>query len=560
MATTGGQALVEQLRREGVEVVFGIPGVQLDWAVDALHGASDHIKYVVPRHEQTTSYMADGYARSTGKEGVCMVVPGPGMLNALAGLATSWACNSRVLFIAGQIPSDAIGKGHGMLHEIADQSGILRSLTKWHGIALSPTDIPALVHEAFVQLRSGRPRPVALEMPPDVLQATAEDISYFDAAPFAAGSIDTAKTRQAAALLADAKFPVIYAGGGVGAVGAGAALQALAEKLQAPVVMSEGARGALSNRHPLALFSLGGRAVLPHADVVLVAGSRFLDGHGDPFHTAPNAKLIYLNLDEGAFTAPRRSGLSIRGDVRVGLEDIASALGDMRSRTSRAGDVAKVRNWERIQTQAIQPQSDYLAALRENIADDETLISELTQVGYFANLAYEVFLPGTFLTPGFQGTLGYGFPTALGVSIGAPAKRTVSITGDGGFGWGLQDLATAAKYQLNLTVVVFVDDYFGNVRRIQRRVFGRETGDDLHNPDFALLARAFGIGFESVDSPKDLSAALAAAKSKKGPSLIAVRVGDMPSPWSLIHPFVPAPAPPPPNPLGEPLMEETICG
>ncbi len=560
MATTGGQALVEQLRREGVEVVFGIPGVQLDWAVDALHGASEHIKYVVPRHEQTTSYMADGYARSTGKEGVCMVVPGPGMLNALAGLATSWACNSRVLFIAGQIPSDAIGKGRGMLHEIADQSGILRSLTKWHGIALKPADIPALVHEAFVQLRSGRPRPVALEMPPDVLQATAENIAYFDAAPFVAGSVDATRTCQAAALLTDAKFPVIYAGGGVGAAAAGPALQALAEKLQAPVVMSEGARGSLSNRHPLALFTLGGRAVLPHADVVLVAGSRFLDGHGDPFYTAPNAKLIYLNLDEGAFTVPRKSGLSILGDVRAGLEDIAAALGEVRNRASRDGDVAKVRNWERIQTQTIQPQADYLAALRENIADDETLISELTQVGYFANLAYEVFLPGTFLTPGFQGTLGYGFPTSLGVSIGAPTKRTVSITGDGGFGWGLQDLATAAKYKLNLTIVVFVDGYFGNVRRIQRRVFGRETGDDLHNPDFALLACAFGIGFESVDSPKDLSTALAAAKSKTGPSLIEVRVGDMPSPWSLIHPFVPAPAPPPPNPLGEPLMQETICG
>ena len=333
----------------------------------------------------------------------------------------------------------------------------------------------------------------------------------------------------------------------------------LAEKLQAPVVMSEGARGSLSNRHPLALFTLGGRAVLPHADVVLVAGSRFLDGHGDPFYTAPSAKLIYLNLDDGAFTAPRKPGVSILGDVRVGLEAMAAALNGLPDKVSRAGDVAKVRNWERAQTQAIKPQAEYAAALRENIADDETLISELTQVGYFANIAYEAFLPGTFLTPGFQGTLGYGFPTALGVSVGAPHKRTVSITGDGGFGWGLQDLATVAKYKLNLTIVVFVDGYFGNVRRIQRRVFGRETGDDLQNPDFGLLARAFGIGFESVDSPDGLSAALAAAKLAKGPCLIEVRVREMPSPWALIHPFVPAPAPPPPNPLGEPIAEESIC-
>jgi acetolactate synthase-1/2/3 large subunit len=234
-------------------------------------------------------------------------------------------------------------------------------------------------------------------------------------------------------------------------------------------------------------------------------------------------------------------------------------LGNLGNRPSRAGDVAKVRDWERAQTQAIRPQADYVSALRQNIADDETLVSELTQVGYFSNIAYEAFVPGTYLTPGFQGTLGYGFPTALGVSIGAPDKRTVSITGDGGFGWGVQDLATAAKYKLNLTVIVFVDGYFGNVRRIQRRTFGREIGDDLHNPDFALLAQAFGIRFESVDSPGDLSAAMVKAKLTGGPSLIEVRVGEMPSPWALIHPFVPAPVPAPPNPLGEPATEETVC-
>ena len=211
--TTGGQALVEQLRREGVEIVFGIPGVQLDWAVDALCDASD-IRFIVPRHEQATSYMADGYARTTGKEGVCMVVPGPGMLNALAGLATSWACNARVLFIAGQIPSPTIGKGFGMLHEIADQSGILKSLTKWHGIARTPSEIPALVHEAFAQLRSGRPRPVAIELPPDVLQGVADEMRYFDAAPFTPTPVDTARAKRAAEMLASAKFPVIYAGGG----------------------------------------------------------------------------------------------------------------------------------------------------------------------------------------------------------------------------------------------------------------------------------------------------------------------------------------------------------
>jgi acetolactate synthase-1/2/3 large subunit len=550
--TTGGQALVEQLRREGVEIVFGIPGVQLDWAVDALCDAANDIRFIVPRHEQATSYMADGYARSTGKEGVCMMVPGPGMLNALAGLATSWACNSRVLFIAGQIPSATIGKGFGMLHEIPDQSGILKSLTKWHGIARASAEIPALVHQAFAQLRSGRPQPVAIEVPPDILQGAIDSVQYFEAAPFVPTPVDPSVVKRAVELLAAAKFPVIYAGGGVGAGSAGEALRALAEKLQAPIVMTEGARGAVSGRHPLALSTLGGRCVLPHADVVLVAGSRFLDAVAKPVLVSPRCQLIYLNIDEAAFTAPRQSGLNLHGDVRLGLEAMDVALGILVPRPLRAREIAKVTAWEDIQTQAIKPQSDYVAVLRDHIADDATLVSELTQVGYFSNIAYKVHAPHGLVTPGFQGTLGYGFPTALGVAAGAPGKRTVSITGDGGFGWALQELATAAKYQFNLTTIVFADGRFGNVQRIQKRTFGRTFAVELQNPDFQLLAQAFGVRSERVDSPAGLAAALKAAEIAGGPSLIEVQVGEMPSPWALIHPFVPPVNPPPPNPLGEP--------
>lgn len=550
--TTGGQALVEQLRREGVKIVFGIPGVQLDWAVDALCDAAADIQYIVPRHEQAASYMADGYARSTGKEGVCMVVPGPGVLNALSGLATAWACSARMLFIAGQIPSPTIGKGYGMLHEIPDQTGILKSLTKWHGMARSVGDIPALVHEAFRQLRSGHPRPVALEIPPDVLQASAEKVSYFDAAPFVPAMADAETIAKAAGLLAKARFPVIYAGGGVGASNAGKALQALAEKIQAPVTMTEGARGAMASNHPLALSTLGSRCVLPHADVVLAAGTRFLDAIARPIHTSPHCQFLYLNLDDAAFGPPRQPGLAIKGDVRLGLEAMLEAMGSASPRNSRAEDVAKVKAWEERQLSAIKPQAEFAAVLRAHIAEDATLVSELTQVGYFSNIAYPVQQPGTLITPGIQGTLGYGFPTALGVAAGAPGKRTVSIAGDGGFGWSLQELATAARYRLNITIVVFADGRFGNVQRIQRRNFGREFAVELCNPDFQLLAKSFGIKSHRADTPAELAVALDAAKADDGPGLIEVRVGEMPSAWPLIHPFVPSPVAPPPNPLGDP--------
>jgi acetolactate synthase-1/2/3 large subunit len=256
---TGGQALVGALIEQGVRDVFGIPGVQLDWAVDALRQEADRVHYIVPRHEQATSYMADGYARTTLREGVCMVVPGPGVLNALAGIATAYACNSRVLLIAGQIPSHTIGKGLGMLHELPDQSAIVKSLTKWHAIARAPGDIPTLVHEAFTQLRSGRPRPVALEIPPDVLEAS-DDVTLLGPAAGVAAPLDVELVAEAVRALASARFPVIAVGGGAVAAGANEAIRALAERLHAPVVMSEGGRGCLSDDHRLALTSLGGRA------------------------------------------------------------------------------------------------------------------------------------------------------------------------------------------------------------------------------------------------------------------------------------------------------------
>ncbi len=551
MIRTGGQGLVGQLVREGVREVFGIPGVQLDWAVEALREAQDEIRFIVPRHEQAASYMADGYARTTGREGVCMVVPGPGVLNALSGLATGWACNSRILFLAGQIPSSTIGRGYGMLHEIADQSGILRSLTKWHALARTPGEIPELVHQAFAQLRSGRPRPVALELPPDILQGTAnmEFLAAAEAVPMAP---DGAALEKAAALLRAAKFPVLFAGGGAAAAGASDALRRLAESLQAPVVMTDGARGVLPDRHPLALTTLGGRTVLPHADVILVAGSRFLTAVAAPVCTQPDCRFIYLNVEPADMGAPRQAGLTIAGDAALGLAALRDLVAGAARRPSREAELARVRQWCLQQQREICPQADFVDALRAALPEDGILVSELTQVGYFANLAFPAYVPRSLVTPGYQGTLGFGYPTALGAAVGNPGRSVVSITGDGGFGWALQELATAARYDLDVTVVVFADGRYGNVQRIQRRTFGTEFATEVRNPDFRALAAAFGVRAARAESADALRTTLASLLAKGGPSLIEVPVGEMASPWPLIHPFVPHTTPPPPNPLGEP--------
>jgi acetolactate synthase I/II/III large subunit len=536
---TGGEALAAQLAREGVRHVFGIPGVQLDYAMDGLVRQADRIQYIVTRHEQAAAYMADGYARSSGGVGVCMVVPGPGVLNAGAGLATAYSCSSRVLLIAGQIPSAHIGEGLGLLHEIPDQSAVLASLTKWSAMAQCPEAVPGLVREAFRQLSAGRPRPVALQIAPDVLRARA-DVELLAPGPDREeGRVrpDPGALGRAADRLRGAKRPVIYAGGGVLAAGATDALARLAERLAAPVVVSTFGRGAMSDRHPLALTALGGHRVLPEADVVLVVGSRFVNGGGNTI--ASPESLVLVNADERDLGGVRRPDVAVHADALLALEGLLALLQDMPERPSRAAEVAEARAWAAARLEAIPPQAAWLRALREAIPDDGILVDELTQVGYVARVAYPVYGPRTYLTPGYQGTLGYGFPTALGAKVANPDRPVVSITGDGGFGWCLQELATAHQFGIGLVTVVFNDGAFGNVRRIQMAQFdGRVIGSELVNPDYRKLAEAFGVRAARADSPEGLVPVLREALAAGEPALIEAPVEAMPSPWPVMEPWM----------------------
>lgn len=535
MRLTGGQALAQQLVREGITDVFGIPGVQLDWAVDGLRQVGNRISYVVPRHEQTAAYMADGYARTTGKIGTCMVVPGPGLLNAMAGLATAYACNSRVLAIVGNIHSSGLGKGWGLLHEVPRQSEILGTVTKWQAQARSPKQIPGLIGEAVRQLHSGRPQPVGVEIAFDVLSATDDvELAQPDANEDGRVRPDARAIEQAAAMLSGAKLPVIYVGGGALAAHASAALAALAEKLQAPVVLSENGRGALSDRHPLALTALAGRAVFAHADVALIVGSRFADTqNGSPSWLGDNLKYIWLNIDPQAWTPPRHADVAIEADAALGLAALAAAL--PQARPSRDLDLAKARAWaEGLLQRNVPDLMGWIRALRAALPDDGIFVNELTQVGYQTRSGFPVYAPGTYITPGYQGTLGYGFPTALGAAYGNPGRAVVCITGDGGFGWGLSELATVGKYGLKPAVVVFNDGHFGNVRRTQVEEFGGVYGTDLHNPHFDRLAAAFDVGYARVDTPAELEKALKRSLGA-APILIEARVGDLPSPWPYIR-------------------------
>jgi acetolactate synthase-1/2/3 large subunit len=533
---TGGDALAQQLAREGVRHVFGVPGVQLDYAVDGLAKVADQITYWNTRHEQATAYMADGYARTTGTPGVCMVVPGPGLLNALAGVATAYACSSRVLCIAGQIPSTAIGRGFGMLHEIPEQSRILAALTKWSRRATTPAEVPGLVHEAVRQLRSGRPQPVGLEFPPDVLQAQA-DVTLLD--PVARDEPlmpDPDLVRQAAELLAGASRPVFYVGGGVVAGGASEALRSLAERLEAPVVISPNGRGALDDRHPLALTSLAGREILAEADAVLAIGTRFMNAQ-EQIALADGARLVLVNVEARDLGDPRRPDVAIHGDAGVSLTGLLEHLDGLAPRPSRRAELDRARAWSVEMLSGVEPQYGWVRALRASVPEDGILVNEFTQVGYMAQVAYPVYAPRTYVSPGYQGSLGYGFPTALGVKVAHPGRAVLSISGDGGFGWGLAELSTARKFCIGLVTVVFNDGAYGNVRRAQVEQFdGRILGSELLNPDFVQLAESFGVRGTRATTPAELEGVLRETLgSSSEPVLIDVPVGRMQNPWRVMR-------------------------
>jgi len=534
---TGGQALVAMLERHGLEVIFGLPGVQLDWLFDALYDARDRIKLVHTRNEQATSYMADGYARTTGKVGACLVVPGPGVMNAMAGLSTAYATNSQVLCIAGQIQTNQIGKAYGMLHEVPHQLEMVRSATKWAGRAMSPAEVPQLVVDAFAQLRGGRPRPVEIEIPPDVLQGTA-DVTLLDPVEIGRPAGDPDLLEQAAKALGASERPIIFVGGGILQSAAWEPLAALAEMLQAPVVMSSEGRGAMTDRSYLAQEMPAATELLPKSDVVLVVGTRFLQPANAPWGPKPGQTLIQIDVDPEEIGRNYPPTIGIEADARLGLADLVERVGrHNRKRDSREAELAAAK--ERVSDRffEIQPQASYAMTIREEMGEDDIYLAGMTQIGYWSYTGFPVYHPRSFLTAGYQGTLGFEFATALGAQVGNPNRRVVASIGDGGFMYSVGELSTAVLHKIKLIAIVFNDRAYGNVRRTQRLNFnGRILGSDLLNPDFVKLAESFGMQGMRAEGPEGLRTALRSALKLDEPVLIEVPVDEMPNIWSALRP------------------------
>jgi acetolactate synthase-1/2/3 large subunit len=536
---TGGEAVIQALRHEGVEVVFGLPGVQIMGLYDAFYAQSD-IRLLTVRHEQTTAYMADGYARVTGKPGVALVVPGPGVQNASAALGTAYSSSSPVLLLAGQVESYNIGSDRGALHEINDQMDIIRPVTKWCQRINDVPSIPGVIHEAMRQMRTGRPRPTEVEVAPDVLAAAA-DVVFPAVATSTPAPVDWGQVRRAADLLRGARKPIIWAGGGAIMADATRELVALAEALGAPVATTAEGKGAFPEDHRLSLgvgyYGHGTSSwAMPQADVVLAVGTRLTTQAVGLNAVHVPQRLIHLDVDPTVIGKNYPADVRLVTDARAGLQALLEEVRRQDTPETRWSD-AELQDMGRLQERWLQDQAPAQAEMwrkmQQVLPADTVLVSGITNMGYWAHFAYQSQQPRTYVTSSYFATLGFSFPVALGAKVACPDRPVVSITGDGGFMYALPELATAVHYNIGVVVVVFVDNAFGASNNDQRTRFqGREIGTNLYNPSFAEVARAFGAQGIRTE-PERLDRVLQEALGSGKPTVIEVPVPTRVPPFQI---------------------------
>ncbi|MBL6613379.1 MAG: hypothetical protein ISP45_05195 [Reyranella sp.] len=532
---TTAQAVVAMLETNGIDTLFCLPGVQNDSFFDALYDRTNRIRPIHARHEQACAYMALGYAMATGKPSAYVVVPGPGFLNTTAALSTAYAVNAPVLALTGQIQQSIIGRNVGLLHELPDQLAIMRGLTKWADRITSPAAAPGLVNEAFRRLLSGRRRPVALECAMDTWGRKAPVEMIATPAKADPCPVDEDAVERAAKLLGGAERPLIVVGGG--AQGAGEHIARIAETIDAPVMTGRMGQGVIDGRHKLSVTMPAGYLFWGEADVVLAVGTR-LQPQQQNWGLDASLKIIRVDIDSEELDRQRRPEIGIVGDATATMKALAGRLGKhVAKRNGRADHVAETKaKANKAVRDKLAPQIAYLEAIRKALPEDGILVDELTQMGYAARLAYPTYKPRTFLSPGYQGTLGWGYATSLGVKVARPDTPVVSISGDGGFLFTAMEMATAAQHGIGVVAVVFSDGAYGNVKRIQQQSYKNRTiASDLRNPDFVKLGESFGIAAERVKSPEELSSAISRGIARGSPTLIDCPVGELPDPWSIVQ-------------------------
>lgn len=531
---TTGEATVATLLAHGLDTIYALPGVHNDPFFDALYKAGNRIRTIHTRHEQGAAYMALGAALATGKPQAYAVVPGPGLLNTGAALLQAHSMNAQVLALVGQIPQAAIGRALGHLHEIRDQAGIIARLVDHSARIARPADAPRLVSEAFRAMASGRPGPAALECAMDVW-GRAEPVGRIgkpdkpDLPP-----LDEDAILAAAKILGAARNPMIVVGGG--AQGASREVTRLANMLQAPVVAWRRGRGVVDDRNPLSIPLPLAHEMWREVDVVIGIGTRLLMQLGGWGHD-PDLKVIRIDADPDEVERIGKPAAAVIGDSARVLKRLLDVLpARTGKRKSRKAEMLERQAAIKTRLNKLGPQIAFLEAIRDELPEDGIFVDEVTQIGFASRLAFPVYKANTYISPGFQDNLGWGYATALGVQDARPDVPVISISGDGGFMYTASELATAVRHRIPLVNIVFSNNTYGNVKLIQQESYGaRHIAVDLVNPDFVKFADSFGVAAERAHDAGELRKALRRGFARRdGPTLIEVPVGEMPSPWEFI--------------------------
>ncbi|NWF54728.1 MAG: thiamine pyrophosphate-binding protein [Syntrophaceae bacterium] len=469
-----------------------------------------------------------------------LVVPGPGVQNALAAVGTAYACSSPVLLLAGQVDTKELGRDGGALHEVNDQLDMVRPVTKWCKRATKIEEIPGAIREAFGRMRTGRPRPTEVEITWDAMRSSG-DLKFSDPEK-PLSRVDRESISRAAELLAHARKPLIWAGGGAIVSDSSEELKDLCEALGAPVAMTAQGKGALPENHALSLggsyFGYGPvRWAMPEADVVLTVGTRITWQQARPSTALrPPQKLIQVDADPSMIGKNYPAEVGIAGDAKAALGALLEEVrkGKVDQERWSASELEHFRENHRKWLKEKAPlQLEIIRTLRKELDDDAIFVCGVTNIGYWANLAYEVRRPRTYITSSYFATLGFSFPTALGAKLAAPERQVVCVVGDGGFMYACAELATAVRYGINLVTVVFNDQAFGSTKSDQVVNFrGRIVGTEVNNPDFARLAEVFGAkGLKTP--PEHLGKALQEALGSKQPVVIEVPVPTLIAPFQI---------------------------
>ncbi len=526
----GAEALLEALKREGVDVLFGISGGAILPIYDAL-GKQQDIWSILTRHEQGAGHMAEGYARATGKVGCCIGTSGPGATNLVTAITDAYMDSTPTVFLSGQVASPNIGKD---AFQEADTFGITMPIVKHSYLVKRANDLPRIVKEAFHIASTGRPGPVLIDIPKDVSEGELD--GFFQPEEVHLRGYDPempaadAQIKAAAALIAQAKRPVLYVGNGVNQSNSADELKQLAEKLNCPVTTTLLGRGAFPGGHALALDMLGmhGTAyanwAIHECDLLITLGARFDDRvTGNPKEFAPNAKVIHVDIDQAELGKIRAAQVPILGDVKTVIKQLTAAVAPKQHNDW----LQRIDNWKQAapltypKEGKLKPQ--FVISELQKATDGEAIVS--TDVGQHQMWAAQYYNPKhtrSFLTSGGLGTMGYGYPAAIGAKVGCFDREVWCITGDGSFQMNIQELATAVLYDIPVKIMMLNNSSLGMVRQWQKLFYERRwSGIDLAKcPDFAKIAEAYSATGITVTENDEVADAIREAQKNPGTVLL----------------------------------------